>query len=521
MTMAAIDHRNHVNMNPNSPDRKLPVQPMLMVTPDRTVSTTDSLSDSHVDLSQEIDGMITVVKDYVQASKGYSPTRKEYERTMEVIEAKVEEEEALARKQEAEAARLQAEKAAQEAGFMDSLFSTFAFSGGESVATHQTSVASQRGTVVHEMLKRLVVQELLSRRNKSATVIQTTVRRVLAQKKKQEMRVIAAERKRALDALASQQKYDQYSRKAAHDEGDCCLEEEDEVAGEIKTSKYSKMKSALKSMKKKKKTKKSASRALLLPNSAPESSPRGQEGHDGDMPIQENKSRGQSMWKKVKKMKVKNLVSQKLNKRKKKIKKQKPQRYPSRRAPVLDGVVEEEEPVPEPEPRRMSITITTTDDSIPTPEAEAEAEAYRKRHEVQEESSEVYDGDSNFGSTLDSSLPSSSRGFRGNNRWSNVLADDATSVTSGRSRPLLDSWFQDFMFDKETLREVDDDAVEELVEMALTSNEVQRDLALIPEMDWTDEEWAEAKTSLFECSQDHYEEITYQTRRFVSNEVTL
>ncbi|CAJ1949119.1 unnamed protein product [Cylindrotheca closterium] len=534
--MATMDYRNHVNMNPKSPDRKLPVQSMI-ITPDRTVTTTESnlseTSNNNMGLGQEVDGLITVVKHYVQASKGYSPTRREFERTMEAIEARAEEEEALARQHEAEIARREAEKAAQEVGFMGSLYSTFSFASEDPSSVQHSTTASQRGTVVHQMLKRLVVKELQSRRDKSATVIQSTVRRVLAQKRKQEMRVIAVERMRALKELESQQKYEEFSRKAAARDyernANSSLVDDEEVAGEIKTSKFSKMKTALKTLKKNKKAKsknkKTVSKAPLLP-SMPESSPHGGEDAN-DMPIQENSSRKNKFWNKVKKLKVK--------RNKKKKKKRRSLRYPSRNAPILDGIVEEGEepagvfePAPAPEPRRMTVTITTTDDSIPTPEAEAEALEYhrqrsRGRGVPEDAATEAASSYQSHGdpSTMRSSLPSGNH-FGGSGNWNSfVLADDATSMTSGRTRPLLDSWFNGFMFDKETLRECDDDAIEEMVELAFTDRELQNDLKIIPEMNWTEDDWADTKESLFRCSQDHIEEVTYQTKRFVSNEVTL
>ena len=527
--MASLEFPNHINRNPHSPDRKLPVEPNAFATPDRTIGTTgsDCVIDSPAagDIRHEIDDMIHIVKTYVQAPQGYSPTRNEFERTMEAIEQKAEEEDAL-RKQEGLEHSVQRQASFQESTFMENIFGAFASFASPTKPAEQTlSSSSTRGTVVHEMLKRLVLQELQSRRDKSATTIQSAVRRLLAQKKRQEMRVIQMEKGRALSELAMLHKYELYNRKAP-------VADDEEVAEEIKTSKFSKMKTAFQSLKKKKSKSNTYKAPLLLPNTNStnpgEASTSAQEiviagHHDADAPVQEKAGRKSKFWKTVQKIKSKKLA-------RKKKKKKRPQKF----RPVLDGVVEEE-PYEEPDPRYAVIITTIEEQELPPEEQQlppppppledpSATSTNSHRHtpciynldHQEEEPEEEEEPQTQF--SLPSSLPSGKEFFRWNNF---VLADDATSITSARSRPLLDSWFRQFVFEKDTLKELDDDAIEELVEMVFTSKDLQKDLSLIPEMNWTDDDWVEFKNSIFQCSQEHAEEISYQTKRLIPNEITL
>lgn len=433
--------------------RDTPVKP-----DDTTISTTESekLVASADNMTGDAAVLIEEIKGYVQAPEGYTPTKTEIEMALEAQESKVE------IKEEPE----ESTEAQPDTSYLGFFFNPFSLVGGAPEVVEEPKKkkpAPKKGVVAQEMVRRIVVRKLMERRDTSAVRIQACARRMIAKSKMEDFRIMASQRQQTVEVTATQE----------------CLD--DMVIGDV--TKEEKKKGGFRKLFRRKRRSGADGNAPLLQN-------RNVQATDDNAPVQEKKSKGGKLKRKMRKMFSKSSRTQSAT----------PQS--SNKPPTA--------------PKRMSVIITTPDTSVPLPEARAEAEAYHKAKKAAAPA--VVTPDSQTSAPVDrAAVVTPESNFPWHNRF---LADDPSELTS-RTSPLLDSLFKGLMLDMDTLKEWNDDAVKEVMDLAMQDDNVKKDLNLIPENDWTAEDWEEARRSLVECSQEHYEEVTYQTNRFVSNNVTL
>eukprot|EP00980_Cylindrotheca_fusiformis_P017284 scaffold5347_cov130-Cylindrotheca_fusiformis.AAC.6 len=506
---------------------------------DLTISTSEESGEKIADtMMRDADEMIEEIKGYIQGPKAYTPTKREIEWAFEVYDSQPPTSPSTV---QLDVTPPEETKVAEEEEEAPSSFSFFfnpfyrqestvvvqAVEEEEKVATPELPETppplARKGVVAQEMVRRLVVRKLMQQREQSAVTIQAYARRMLTRIHLQDIHIID----HPLEVeVAAKPEYldDMIVGDLPEPEPQPEAEQEPTVSIAATPEKPRGFLNKMLLFKRKHKNEETESPLLMVED----------DKIDEDAPVLENKSK-KSKWKR----KMRKLLF---------LKKQQQDKSPQ---PLPESPEPVQAPLPPPPPKRMSIVITTPDHSVPSPEARAEAEAYHKARAAAAAAAE------STASQATSSVPPSNLTAKNNNSNeeeeesammaveylppaqlavppavvtpeavtvpsnSSASNDDASDLTTAtQTNSMLDTWFSALKMDK-VFEEVNQDAVNEIFEMAMDDESLKNDLNLLPEYDWTSEDWVECRKSMLECSAEHYDEVTYQTSRFMSNTVRL